>query len=150
VHRPHGLTEKGILVLADFENKTGDDVFDEMLKQALAVDLGQSPFLNILSERKITATLQLMGREPTQQVTGEVARELCQRVGSKAMLEGSISSLGNEYVIGLNAINCASGDILVADQARTSSKSEVLKAIDKSYAAAFLRNDRQTMQQQLA
>jgi Flp pilus assembly protein TadD len=138
LRRAHGLTEKDTIVLADFVNKTGDDVFDDTLKQALAVDLGQSPFLNILSERKITATLRLMGREPAEQVTGEVARELCQRVGSKAMLEGSISSLANEYVIGLNAINCANGDILVADQARTSGKGEVLKAIDKS--ALAIRN----------
>jgi len=138
VRRPHALTEKDSIVLADFENKTGDDVFDETLKQALAVDLGQSPFLNILSERKITATLLLMGRERTQRVTGEIAREVCQRVGSKAMLEGVISSLGNEYVIDLNAINCASGDILVADQVRSSGKNEVLKAIDKS--ASVLRS----------
>jgi serine/threonine protein kinase/tetratricopeptide (TPR) repeat protein len=138
VRRPHALTEKDTIVLADFENKTGDDVFDETLKQALAVDLSQSPFLNILSDRKVTETLRLMGREPTQRVTGEVARELCQRVGSKAMLEGSISSLGDEYVLGLNAINCSTGDVLVADQARTSGKSEVLKAIDKS--ASVLRN----------
>jgi eukaryotic-like serine/threonine-protein kinase len=136
--RPHALTEKDSIVLADFENKTGDDVFDETLKQALAVDLGQSPFLNIISERKITATLLLMGLTSTQRVTGEIARELCERVGSKAMLEGSISSLGSEYVIDLNAINCASGDILLADQARSSGKSEVLKAIDKS--ASMLRN----------
>lgn len=138
VRRPHALTEKDSIVLADFENKTGDDVFDETLKQALAVDLGQSPFLNILSERKITATLLLMGRERTQRVTGEIAREVCQRVGSKAMLEGVISGLGNEYVIDLNAINCASGDILVADQARSSGKNDVLKAIDKS--ASVLRS----------
>ncbi len=138
LRRAHGLTEKDTIVLADFVNKTGDDVFDDTLKQALAVDLGQSPFLNILSERKITATLRLMGREPAERVTGEVARELCQRVGSKAMLEGSISSLANEYVIGLDAINCANGDILVADQARTSGKGEVLKAIDKS--ALAIRN----------
>ena len=133
-HRPPALTEKDTIVLADFENRTDDEVFDETLKQALAVDLGQSPFLNILSERKIAATLRLMGRDPGQRITGEVARELCQRVGSRAMLEGSISSLGNEYVIGLNSINCANGDTLVADQARTVGKGEVLKAIDKSAA----------------
>src|SRR5438034_3873197 len=129
------LTEKDSIVLADFANKTGDPVFDDTLKQALAVDLGQSPFLNILSDRKVTATLRLMGRSPEQPVTGEVARELCQRVGSKAMLAGSISSLGNEYVIGLNASNCATGDTLVAEQARASGKGEVLKALDNSASA---------------
>src|SRR6266850_1442824 len=133
--RATALSEKDTVVLADFENKTGDAVFDEALKQALAVDLDQSPFLNILSDRKVSATLRLMGRSPEQPVTGEVARELCQRVGSKAMLAGSISALGDEYVIGLNAINCATGDTLVAEQARASGKGEVLKALDNSAAA---------------
>jgi Tfp pilus assembly protein PilF len=133
--RTHALTERDTIVLADFENKTGDPVFDDMLKQALAVDLGQSPFLNILSDRKVAATLRLMGRSPEQPVTGEVARELCQRVGSKAMLAGSISSLGNEYIIGLNAINCSTGDTLVAEQARASGKGEVLKSLDDSASA---------------
>jgi len=133
--RATALSEKDTIVLADFENKTGDAVFDEALKQALAVDLDQSPFLNILSDRKVSATLRLMGRPPEQPVTGEVARELCQRVDSKAMLAGSISALGDEYVIGLNAINCATGDTLVAEQARASGKGEVLKALDNSAAA---------------
>ena len=78
------------------------------------MDLDQSPFLNVLSDRRVWATLRLMGRSPEQPVTGEVARELCQRVGGKAMLAGSISALGNEYVIGLNAIDCATGDTLAA------------------------------------
>jgi serine/threonine protein kinase/Flp pilus assembly protein TadD len=131
-HRAPALTDKDTVVLADFVNKTGDPVFDDTLKQALAVDLGQSPFLNVLSERKMTATLRMMGRSPDQPVTGEVARDLCQRVGGKAMLGGSISSLGNQYVIGLNAINCATGDTLVAEQARASGKGEVLKVLDSS------------------
>jgi serine/threonine protein kinase/tetratricopeptide (TPR) repeat protein len=134
-HRPPALTEKDTIVLADFTNKTGDPVFDDTLKQALAVGLGQSPFLNILSDRKMTATLRLMGRSPEQPVTGEVARDLCQRVGGKAVLAGSISSLANEYVIGLNAINCATGDTLVAEQARASGKGEVLKALDNCASA---------------
>jgi serine/threonine protein kinase/tetratricopeptide (TPR) repeat protein len=124
-----GLSEKDTIVLADFDNKTGDPVFDDTLKQALAVDLEQSPFLNILSDRKVAATLRLMGRSPDQPVMGEVARELCQRVGSKAMLAGSISALGNNYVIGLNAINCATGDALVKQQVEARSKEEVLKAL---------------------
>ena len=129
------LTEKDTIVLADFENKTGDPVFDDALKQALLVDLGQSPFLSILPDRKMAATLRMMGRSPDQPATGEVARELCQRVGSKAMLAGSISNLGNEYVIGLNAINCSTGDTLVAEQARASGKGEVLKSLDNSASA---------------
>jgi eukaryotic-like serine/threonine-protein kinase len=135
LHRAPALSEKDTIVLADFDNKTGDPVFDDTLKQALTVDLAQSPFLNILSDRQVTATLRLMGRSPDQPVKGDVARELCQRVGGKAMLAGSISSLGNEYVIGLNAINCATGDRLVVEQARASGKGEVLKALDNSASA---------------
>jgi tetratricopeptide (TPR) repeat protein len=134
-HRAPALTEKDTLVLADFVNKTGDAVFDDTLKQALAVDLGQSPFLNIISDRKMAATLRLMGRSPDQSVTGEVARDLCQRVGGKAVLAGSISSVGDQYVIGLNAINCSTGDTLVAEQARASSKGEVLRVLDNSASA---------------
>jgi len=129
LHRATALTEKDTIVLADFDNKTGDPVFDDTLKQALAVDLEQSPFLNILSDRKVAATLRLMGRSPDQPVQGEVARELCQRVGSKAMLAGSISALGNDYVIGLNAINCATGDALVKQQIEARGKEQVLKAL---------------------
>jgi eukaryotic-like serine/threonine-protein kinase len=127
--RATALSEKDTIVLADFDNKTGDPVFDETLKQALAVDLGQSPFLNILSDRKMMATLRLMGRSPDQPVVGEVARELCQRVGSKAMLAGSISTLGKTYVIGLDAVNCANGDALVKQQVEAHGKEEVLKAL---------------------
>jgi len=127
--RATSLSEKDTIVLADFDNKTGDPVFDDTLKQALAVDLEQSPFLNILSESKAAATLRLMGRPPERPVTGEVARDLCQRVGSKAMLAGSISALGNNYVIGLNAINCASGEVLVRQQVEAPGKEEVLKAL---------------------
>jgi len=129
-------------VLADFVNKTGEPVFDDTLKQALAVDLGQSPFLNVLADRKVTATLRRMGRSPDQPVTGEVARELCQRVGSKSLLAGSISSLGSEYVIGLNAINCATADTLVAEQGRASGKGEVLTALDKSASAMRTKANR--------
>ncbi|HET9838351.1 MAG TPA: protein kinase [Candidatus Angelobacter sp.] len=134
----HGLTEKDTLVLADFSNTTGDAVFDDTLKQALAVDLEQSPFLNILSDRKVAKTLRLMGREPGQPLTGETARELCQRVDSKAMVEGSIANLGGEYILGLNAVNCVSGDSLAKEQTRAASKAEVLKALDK--AALDLRS----------
>ena len=129
------LSEQDTIVIADFENSTGDAVFNDTLKQALVVDLDQSPFLNVISDRRVWATLPLMGRSPDEPVTGEVARELCQRVGGKAMLAGSISALGNEYVIGLNAIDCATGDTLVAQQARASGKGEVLTALNGSASA---------------
>src|SRR5215472_12906040 len=134
-HRTTGLTEKDTVVIADFDNKTGDPVFDGTLKQALAVDLEQSPFLNILSDRKVAATLRLMGRSPDQPVIGEVAQELCQRVESKAMLAGSISALGNDYVIGLSAISCASGDTLVGQQVEAHGKENVLKALGDAATA---------------
>jgi serine/threonine protein kinase/Flp pilus assembly protein TadD len=132
------LTEKDSIVLADFDNKTGDAVFDDALKQALAVDLGQSPFLNILSDRKVGETLRLMGRPANEHITQEVARELCLRTGSKAILEGSISRLGNQYVVGVEAVACGNGDTLAKDQAEASSKEEVLKALDT--AASSLRS----------
>src|SRR6202451_1986260 len=132
------LTEKDTVVLTDFTNTTGDPVFDGTLKQALAVDLEQSPFLNILSDRKIGATLKLMGRAPTEHVTADVAKELCLRTGSKAILTGSVSSLGTQYVIGLEAVACSSGDTLAKEQAEAPSKEGVLKAL--STAATSLRS----------
>lgn len=127
--RAPALSEKDIILLADFENKTSDPVFDDTLRQALAVNLNQSPFLNILSERKTMATMRLMGREPEQPLKGEIARELCERAGAKAMLGGSITSLGNHYVIGLNAIDCGTGDTLVQEQLEASRKEDVLTTL---------------------
>ncbi len=112
-------------------------VFDGTLKQALAVDLEQSPFLNILSDRKVGETLKLMGRPPTEHVTAEVAKELCMRTGSKAILAGSVSSLGSQYVVGLEAVACSTGDTLAKEQAEAASKEGVLKAL--STAATSLR-----------
>jgi eukaryotic-like serine/threonine-protein kinase len=126
------LTEKDTIVLTDFENTTGDPVFDDALKQALAVDLGQSPFLNILSDRRVGETLQLMGRPANEHVTPEMAREICVRTGTKALLKGSIARLGNQYVLGLEAVNCSSGDTLAKEQSEAPSKEDVLKALDKS------------------
>ena len=123
------LTEKDTIVLADFNNTTGDAVFDDALKQALAVDLEQSPFLNVLSDRRIGETLRLMGRAPGEPVTREVAQEICLRTGSKALLAGSISRLGNQYMVGLEALNCGSGDSLAKEQAAASSKEDVVKAL---------------------
>jgi serine/threonine protein kinase/tetratricopeptide (TPR) repeat protein len=132
------LTEKDTVVLADFDNKTGDPVFDDALKQALAVQLGQSPFLNILSDRKVEETLHLMGRPSSERVTRDVARELCIRTGSKAFLLGSISNLGGQYVIGLDAVGCSSGDALAQEQEEAANKQDVLKALGK--AASSLRS----------
>jgi len=129
------LSEKDILVIADFENKTGDAVFDDTLKQALTLDLGQSPFLNILSDRKVAATLKMMGRQPDQPATGEVARELCQRASGKAVLQGAISQIDTQYLLSLRAINCESGDTIVTEQARANGKGEVLKALDTAAGA---------------
>ena len=123
------LTEKDTVVLADFDNKTGDAVFDDALKQALAVDLGQSPFLNILSDRKMGETLRLMGRQANDHITREVAQEICVRTGSKALLAGSISRLGSQYMVGLEAINCGTGDTLAKQQAEAPSKEGVVKAL---------------------
>ena len=133
------LTEKDTIVLADFTNTTGDSVFDDTLKQALAVDLGQSPFLNILSEEKIRQTLQQMTRSPDERLTRDLAREVCQRAGSKAYLAGSIAALGTQYVIGLEALNCASGDVLAREQVTAAGKEQVLPALGQ--AATKLRNE---------
>ncbi|MGA8103241.1 MAG: tetratricopeptide repeat protein, partial [Candidatus Acidiferrales bacterium] len=131
------LAEKDTIVLADFDNKTGEPVFDDALKQALAVQLGQSPFLNILSDRKVEETLRLMGRPSSERVTRDVARELCVRTGSKAIMLGSISNLGGQYVVGIDAVGCSSGDTLATEQEEAATKQEVLKALGK--AAASLR-----------
>jgi eukaryotic-like serine/threonine-protein kinase len=129
------LTEKDTVVLADFDNKTGDAVFDDALKQALAVQLGQSPFLNILSERRVEETLRLMGRPTTERITTDVARELCIRTGSKAIVRGSISNLGGQYVIGLSTVGCSSGDTLATEQEQAATKQDVLKALGTAAAA---------------
>ena len=132
------LTEKDTVVLADFENTTGDAVFDGALKQALAVQLGQSPFLNILSDRKAGETLRLMGRQASDRISPDVARELCVRTGSKAIVLGSISNLGGQYVIGVDAVGCSNGDTLAKEQEEAAAKQDVLKAVGK--AAASLRS----------
>ena len=126
----HALTEKDTIVLADFNNKTGDAVFDDTLKQGLSVQLQQSPFLSMISDGKVNQTLKLMGRQAGDRLTPEVTREVCQRTNSKAMLTGSIASLGSQYVIGLKAVNCESGDMLAETQQQATSKEGVLKALD--------------------
>ncbi len=131
------LGEKDSVLLADFVNTTGDAVFDGTLKQALAVQLEQSPYLNIVPESKIREALRLMGRSGDERLTNDVAREICQRQGIKAMLTGTIASLGNHYVITLAALNGATGDALAREQVEVDSKEQVLKSLDK--AASDLR-----------
>jgi serine/threonine protein kinase/tetratricopeptide (TPR) repeat protein len=135
----HRLTEKDTIVLADFANSTGDPVFDDTLKQALNVSLAQSPFLNVLSDNKVAATLKLMTRPRDTKLTPDVARELCQRAGSKAYIAGSIANLGNQYVLGLKVVNCQSGDTLVQEQATAAGKEKVLDALGE--AASKLRGE---------
>ncbi len=135
--KSHALTDKDTIVLADFKNTTGDAVFDDTLKQGLSVQLGQSPFLDLLSERKVNETLKLMGRSAGDRLTPDVAREVCQRTGSKAMLTGSIASLGSQYVIGLKAVNCDTGAVLAEAQEQAPGKEAVLKTLDA--AAVGLR-----------
>src|ERR1022692_5055601 len=115
-HQGKRLTEKDTIVVADFANSTGDPVFDDTLKTALTVALNQSPFLNVLSENKAAATLQYMERPANTKLTPEVARELCVRAGSKAYIAGAVASLGSEYVLGLKAMNCHTGDTLAQQQ----------------------------------
>ena len=135
----HRLTDKDTIVLADFANNAGDPVFDDTLKTALSVALNQSPFLNVLSDNKVAATLKLMTRPRDTKLTPDVARELCQRAGSKVYLAGSIASLGNQYVLGLKAVNCQSGDPVAEEQVTAASKEKVLDALGE--AASNLRGE---------
>ncbi|MGO9085919.1 MAG: protein kinase domain-containing protein [Candidatus Sulfotelmatobacter sp.] len=135
--RPTKLTEKDTLVLADFDNSTGDAIFDDTLKTALTVSLRQSPFLNVLTDTQVAKTLQLMTRPANTKLTSEVSRELCLRAGSKAFIAGAIGSLGNEYVLGLKAVNCQNGDTLAREQVTTATKKRVLDALGE--AASKLR-----------
>ncbi|HVP44376.1 MAG TPA: protein kinase [Terriglobales bacterium] len=130
--RAKAMTEKDWILLTDFTNTTGDSMFDGTLKKALAVDLEQSPYLNVVNDRKVQETLKFMGRPPDTRVTSDVGREICQRAGVKAMLTGSIASLGSQYVVTLEAINAASGDSIARAEGQASSKEEVLAALDKA------------------
>jgi eukaryotic-like serine/threonine-protein kinase len=128
----HRLTEQDTVVLADFTNNTGEAAFDDTLKQALRVQLEQSPFLNVLSDRKVIQELGYMGRSRDTRLTENAAREVCQRTGSKAMLGGSIANLGSHYVLGLNALNCQTGDSLASDQVEVDSRERVLGALGQA------------------
>jgi len=133
------LTEKDTMVLADFANSTGDAIFDDTLKTALNVSLRQSPFLNVLSDRQVAKTLQRMTRPIGTKLTPEVTREVCQRAGSKAYIAGSIGSMGSEYVVGLEAVNCQNGETLAEEQATAASKEKVLNTLGQ--AASKLRGE---------
>ena len=132
VRPPRVLTEKDTIVLADFANSTGDRVFDGTLRQGLSVQLEQSPFLSMVSEGRIQRTLKMMGQPADANLTPAVARELCQRVGSEAVLDGSIAQIGTRYLLTLNAVNCTSGDSLASAEAQAGSKNNVLDALGKT------------------
>ena len=136
-HRAKPLTDKDTIVLADFTNTTGDPLFDDTLRQGLAVQLEQSPFLSLVSERRIQQTLRQMGQAPDARLTPEIARELCQRTESAAAIDGSIASLGKQYVLGLKAVNCRTGDSLAQEQTTADGKERVLNGLGE--VAAKLR-----------
>jgi len=123
------LTEKDTIVLADFTNTTGDPVFDGTLRQGLSAQLEQSPFLSLISDERISQTLSLMGQSKDVRLTNEVSRDVCQRTASAATIEGSISSLGTQYVLGLKAVNCRTGDVLADEQETAKGKEQVLTAL---------------------
>jgi tetratricopeptide (TPR) repeat protein/predicted Ser/Thr protein kinase len=137
--KAHALTEKDTVVLGDFTNTTGDPVFDGTLRQGLGVQLEQSPYVSLITEQRIQQTLKMMKQPPDAKLTPEIARELCQRTGSAAIISGSIASLGSQYVLGLKAVNCRSGNLLAENQLSADGKEHVLKVLTD--AAAKLRED---------
>ncbi|HWY40857.1 MAG TPA: hypothetical protein VNX27_08680, partial [Chthoniobacterales bacterium] len=137
LHRSKPLTDKDTIVLADFTNTTGDPVFDGTLRQGLAAQLGQSPFLSLISDQRIAQTLALMSQPKNARLTPELAREVGQRTDSAATIDGSISTLGSQYVLGLKAVNCRNGDLLAQEQVTANGKEQVLKALGE--AATSLR-----------
>jgi eukaryotic-like serine/threonine-protein kinase len=138
VERKHALTEKDTIVLSDFANSTGDPVFDGTLHQGIMVQLEQSPFLSLISEERIQHTLTLMGRPTGGALTAAVAREVCQRLASTAVLEGSIAKLGSQYVLGLRAVDCRDGEVLDAEQMQAATKEDVLNVLSQ-IASSFRR-----------
>jgi serine/threonine protein kinase len=137
-HKAHALTDKDTIVLADFTNSTGDPVFDGTLRQGLSVQLEQSPFLSLVSDQQIQQTLRMMDQKPDAKLTPEIARELCQRTASTAVLDGSIAQFGTQYLLTLKAANCSSGELMASTEAQAESKSQVLSALGK--AASEIRN----------
>jgi DNA-binding winged helix-turn-helix (wHTH) protein len=148
LQRSPSMAETDTLVIADFSNGTNDRVFDQTLTQGLAVQLEQSPFLQIVSDQRVKHTLQLMGRTGSEHLTAALAREVCERMGATVMLEGSISTLGNEYVLGLRATRCGTGELLDAEQTTAKTKEQVLDSMTE-IARRFRRRageSRQTRQ----
>jgi eukaryotic-like serine/threonine-protein kinase len=137
-NKTHALSDKDTIVLADFTNTTGDTVFDGTLRQGLSVQLEQSPFLSVISDQRTQQTMQMMGQKPDAKLTPEVARELCQRTGSAAVLDGSIAQIGSQYLLTLKAVNCVSGESLTSTEAQASDKNHVLDALGKT--ALEIRN----------
>ena len=130
-HRARLLTEKDVILLADFANNTGDPIFDETLKQALLIELRQSPFLKVASDLQVEQVLQRMGRPPESALRGELAAEVCLRMGGKAIFAGSISKLGSQYIVGLQALGCSKGETLAAAQTQAPNKEGVLAALGR-------------------
>src|SRR5579863_6075023 len=139
LHRTSKLTEKDTIVLSEFANTTGDPVFDDALKTALDVSLRQSPFLNVLGDERVAATLRLMELPANTPLTPKITRELCQRAGSKVYITGSIAPLGSQYVLGLKAVNCQAGDLLAEEQVVAPAKEKVLDTLGE--AASKLRGE---------
>ena len=131
LHRTPTLTDKDTIVLADFDNKTGDPVFDDTLRQGLSVELQQSPFLSLISDRQVQQTLALMGQPKDARLTAEVAQQICERTASAMVLEGSIASLGSQYVLGLRARNCNTGSILDQEQIQVARREDVLNSLSR-------------------
>src|SRR5208337_3563293 len=131
LRRAPKLTDKDTIVLADFSNRTGDSVFDGTLRQGLAVQLEQSPFLSLISEERIQQVLRLMGKPADARLTPEIAREICERTASAAVLDGSIASLGSQYVLTLRAKDCRTGDVLDEEQVQAARKEDVLNALSQ-------------------
>jgi tetratricopeptide (TPR) repeat protein len=127
--RTPALTTRDTVVLAEFVNRTGDTMFDDTLGEALALQLRQSPFLTLVADQQVQATLRLMGREPMTPITAEIGREVCQRAAAKALLGGTIAMLGSSYVITLNAQDCVDGDVLAEEQTQAATKEDVLAAL---------------------
>ena len=136
LHRHPKLTDKDTIVLGGVDNKTGDAVFDGALREGLAAELEQSPFLSLVSDEKIQQTLALMNQKPDARLTPQTSKEVCERIGSAAVIDGTITAIGSQYVLGLNARNCQTGDELDREQAPAARKEDVLNALGQIGPAA--------------
>jgi tetratricopeptide (TPR) repeat protein len=132
LHRAPALTERDLVLIADFVNTTGEPLFDGTLKQALAVKLEESPYLNVFPDERVSLTLRSMGRSPEERVTGPLAREICERRGLKALVAGSIATFGTQYVVALNATNCATGEVIARAQIEAARKEDVLRGLGQA------------------